>query len=259
MEKMEYTYTIQELSFVEGEKYIYGQIYLPDAGRKKYPVVILSHGYGVNHLVLTDFAELLAKAGIAAYVFDYCGGGYGCKSSGTVMDMSVLTELADLELVLQSIYDFEFVDHKHIFLCGESQGGFVSALCASRRKSQLAAVILLYPAFMIPEVARKTYREDADIPEKIVRLGMSIGKKYYIDAKTVDIYKQIANFDKKVLIFHGDKDDLVPLRYSQKAVKVYPDAKLIVVPGAQHGFYGGDVTKVAKDMIAFIEQGLEGQ
>lgn len=250
--KMEYQYTIQELSFVDEKKYIYGQVYLPDDDRKKYPVVILSHGYGVNHLVLTDFAELLAKAGIAAYVFDFCGGGYGCKSSGTVREMSVLTELADLEFVLQSIYDLEFVDNRHIFLCGESQGGFVSALCAAKRKSQLAAIILLYPAFMIPEIARRQYREDEDIPEKVVRLGMVVGKKYFLDARTINAYRQIIGFDKKVLIFHGDKDDLVPLSYSQRAVKVYPDARLIVMEGAEHGFYGEDVVKAAKDIVAFI-------
>ena len=69
-------YKIQELSLVDGDKYIFGQLYLPDDERKEYPTVILCHGYGVNHMALADFAELLAEAGIAAYTFDFCGGGF---------------------------------------------------------------------------------------------------------------------------------------------------------------------------------------
>lgn len=46
----------------------------------------------------------------------------------------------------------------------------------------------------------------------------------------------IGAYEGPVLILHGDKDELVPLYYSQEALKEYKDAELIVLEGQKHGF-----------------------
>ena len=52
-----------------------------------------------------------------------------------------------------------------------------------------------------------------------------------------------------IVFQHGDADDIVPLSYSERALEVYPAARLQVLPGAGHGFYGEDA-QVAIDAIA---------
>lgn len=47
------------------------------------------------------YAEKMAAAGIAAFIFDYNGGGVGSKSSGKSTEMSVLTEIKDLKAVIE--------------------------------------------------------------------------------------------------------------------------------------------------------------
>ena len=61
--------------------------------------------------------------------------------------MSVLTEKADLEAVLEEVKQWDFVDTGSIYLMGNSQGGLVTALTAAEHKEEIRAVILIYPAF----------------------------------------------------------------------------------------------------------------
>lgn len=44
-----------------------------------------------------------------------------------MLDTSVLTEQADLQMVVSGICELSFVDQKHLFLMGCSRGGMVSA------------------------------------------------------------------------------------------------------------------------------------
>ena len=50
---------------------------------------------------------------------------------GGMLDMSVLTEQADLQMVVSGIRELSFVDQKHLFLMGCSREGMVSAMEAA--------------------------------------------------------------------------------------------------------------------------------
>lgn len=69
-----------------------------------------------------------------------------------------------------------------------------------------------------------------------------------------DIYKDIKSYKKKVLIVHGDRDDIVPLSYSRKAVKTYSSADLKVIKGAGHGFAGAEEDKAVKYMLSYLKK-----
>ena len=59
--------------------------------------------------------------------------------------MSVLTEKADLEAVLDEVMRWECVNTDSIYLMGNSQGGYVSTLVAAERPDDIRAIILIYP------------------------------------------------------------------------------------------------------------------
>ena len=56
-----------------------------------------------------------------------------------------------------------------------------------------------------------------------------IGRVYGEDAVSFDIYDVMTAYKGDVLILHGDKDMIVPLSYSERAVEVLENAKLIVM------------------------------
>lgn len=68
------------------------------------------------------------------------------------------------------------------------------------------------------------------------------------------MYEEIKDFDKPVLILHGDKDTVVPLEYGKKAAAVYHDAEFVTFPGEIHGFMGKGKLRAAKLSYEFFER-----
>lgn len=244
------TYQVLERPVRRDRLSIYGQLYLPARQAQKMPMVIISHGFGGNIGSVEDYAPILARSGIVAYVFDFCGGGQASRSDGSTTDMSVLTEVEDLSAVLEMAKALPFVDERNIFLMGESQGGLVSALVGAKHSTDIQGLILLYPAFRIEDDFNAFKSRGEPWPRS--QFGVPIGKRYADDARALDTYATIAKFTGKVLILHGDRDSMVPLSYSRKAIDAYRSATLVVMPGAGHGFYGQDLTLAGQKIVAFI-------
>ena len=249
-----YEYRTQELYAERDGKRLYGVVYIPEGVEEKMPAVIFSHGYAGNYQVGVSYAEALAEKGYVTYCFDFSGGSPGSRSDGSTLEMSVFTEQADLEAVIHMMQEQEFVDAEQIFLAGTSQGGAVSAITAAENREEIQGLILFYPAFMIPERMREMFPTKADIPDTYHYLWMDVGRMYAESVLDYDIFDAVSSYDRDVLILHGDADSIVPLSYSEKALSVYPSARLEVFPGAGHGFYGEDEAQA----IRYMEEYLAG-
>ena len=230
------SYRIEKLTLKVGGDDIYGVMCLPNVEKETYPAVILSHGFGSNAESCKPYAKIFAANGYAAYAFDFRGGGADSRSSGATTEMSVLTEAEDLTAVLEQVRTLDYVDESRVFLWGASQGGFVSSYVAANRPDDVKALILYYPAFVLQDDARARYPNLDDIPEIENLWGTELGAIYSMDAMSFDIYGVIGNYKGDVLIVHGDRDDVVPLSYSERAATVYKSANLIVFEGGGHGF-----------------------
>ena len=228
------------------------QLYLPKGGNAPYPLVIIGHGFGVNMLFSAEYAEDFAQNGIAAYAFDFVGGGHNIKSSGNMTDMSVLTEAADMNTVLNGLAVRDDIDESNIFLMGESQGGFVASYVAGTRPKDVRGLIALCPAYILQDDAWRRTPDPKHIPERMHVMGTTIGRIYNADAMSFDIYDVIARYDGPTLLIHGTADGIVPIAYSRRAVKVFPDAELLEIAGAGHGFYGEDDRLATKKAIEHV-------
>ena len=244
-----YAFETQELWTERDGQRIYGVLYVPQGAGDRMPALLCSHGFGGSWRSCAQYAEAMAARGYVVYCFDFCGGSPGSRSDGTTLEMSVFTEQADLEAVLAMAQGLDFVDPDRIFLLGTSQGGAVSAITAAEHADEIRGLILLYPAFVLVDNANERDSSPEEIPESTFFLWMEVGRAYFAPLIGYDIYEDIAGYEKEVLLLHGDADDIVPLSYSERALEVYPEARLQVLPGAGHGFYGEDA-QVAIDAIA---------
>lgn len=217
-----------------GKNRIYGQVYVPDGVGYHRPTVILSHSFGLTYKSMNAYCAMLAKNGYVAYCFDFCGGSKKSKSDGKTTDMTVFTEVKDLESVLSKARALKRVDKNKIFLLGTSQGGLVSALTASKNSSKVRGLILMYPGLNMADEMTKNYK--GHVPKTANFLVMTVGHDYISTLIDYDIYGNIKNFKKDVIIIHGTADSRVPIRYSEKAVKTYKSATLYRIQGANHGF-----------------------
>ena len=174
-------------------------------------------------------------------------------SNGKMVSMSTLTEWRDLSCVTDAVSQMDFVDQENLFLLGESMGGFVSAYTAAQRPEDYRAIVLLYPAFVLQDDAwAKFPGGPQEAPEVEVIYGMEIGRQSYIDNMSFDIYEVIDSYQGDVLIVQGDADPVVPLSYSERALDVYPSARLVVIEGASHGFRGANVEKAGMVSLDFV-------
>ena len=249
----------QELCFGDDGSKIYGRLWLPEGKEGKLPTVICSHGLNSSYRATEHMiGKSLAMAGFAVYCYDFRGGSPRSKSQGNPADMSVFTEQDDLNRVMDHIRTLPMVDADRLFLMGESQGGFVSAITADQRSEEIRAMILYYPAFCIPEDARNRYPNLEAIPEKTGRRGNMMGKAYHEKLFDYEVYDHIAGFNKPVLIIHGDRDPVVKMPYIERAASVYPDAQLEILRNQSHGFTPAGVSAAAHMAYDFLVEQLKG-
>ena len=169
--------------------------------------------------------------------------------------MSVLTEVSDLEAVLQEVITWDFIDPDRITLFGTSQGGLVSSLVATKHESQLQGLILFYPAFVILDDIHNRYPTKESIPERTNYMGwIEVSKKYMLDVYDMDFYQEVGNYQKDVLIIHGNRDSIVDLEYSKKLNTVYSNSVLKVIDGAGPGFYGDYFQESIAQIMNYFNQ-----
>lgn len=247
-----YEYRTEELYASRDGKQIYGVVYIPQNAGERMPTIIYSHGFGGSHQYGTQYAEAMAARGYVVYCFDFCGGSPGSRSDGSTLEMSLFTEQADLEAVIKMMQELDYVDNSNLFLLGTSQGGAVSALTGAKHPDEIKGMVLLYPAFVMVDNANELFHSAEEIPGTYYFMWMNVGRTYFEPLLDYDIYADITDYTKDILILHGDADSIVPLSYSEKAVEVYSSAQLKVLPGAGHGFYGDD----AEQAIGYITEYL---
>jgi dienelactone hydrolase len=234
---------------------IFGISYMPKHP-KKCPVVIFSHGYNGTNADFIMNSEYLATHGVGAFCFDFCGGSVNSKSDLMTTEMSIFTEKEDLCAVIDHVKRWDNIDPHNIFLFGGSQGGLVTALTAEERTDDVKGILLLYPAFCIAEDWNKRYPTFESIPETHELWGMTLGRTFFECIHGYNVFQHIGNFNKNVLIFHGDEDEIVALAYGKKASTLYPHANMEIFPGEGHGFSEAGNRRVAEMTCEFVKTNI---
>ena len=247
-----YDYEVREIYCENNGKKIYGEAYIPKTDGKL-TTVITSHGLGANHNSGASYAKKYAPKGYAVYTFDFCGGSNSNnpnKSDGSPLEMSVMTEVSDLEAVLTAAKSWDFVDPDRIFLQGGSQGGLVSAITGINHQDEIAGMILLYPAFGMYDFVCSFDVESLD--DEIRAGSMTVGKNFVTDLREYDVREDLYKFTKPVLVIQGSEDDIVLPESTEEAVKLFPNAEYHLIQGAEHGFSGEYHDEAAKTVVDYL-------
>ena len=248
-----YDVKVQKLPVRAGEHTLYGELLLPRGKTGPLPTVICCPGFGTSFQFCKKTVGMcLAMSGFAAYCFDFYGGCKGSKSGGTMLEMSIFTERDDLSAVIEYIKKLDVVDQENLFLLGESQGGCVVGITAPCHRDDIRAMVQYYPAFCIPDDARKQFASVSDILETYKVFNRKIGRIYAEKLLDFDVYQEIAPYDRPVLIIHGDTDQIVDVSYGRRAAEVYSDAQFVCLQGEDHSFSGKGKLQAAQLAFDFF-------
>ncbi len=214
--------------------------------------VILCHGFMAGVLETEPYAKALAKAGYCSFVFEFAGGSRGLLSTGKSTDMTISSEIKDLEAVMAYVKSLDFVDYDKLVIGGGSQGGFVSGFTAAKHPDEVKKLILLYPALCIPDDCRAGQNFDMvydpkNIPDEIHGKFVTLSGNYPREMLEVDPIDVISSFPGEVLLTCGVKDPIVNYSYMTKLTEAFlskrgktrlSDAGISFFPvqDAEHGF-----------------------
>ncbi len=263
--KKKKTYSRTEFCCERDGLVIRGTEYRPKGDRL--PVAVVCHGFMAYQDTVKQYAMALAELGYLACTFDFCGGSViKGKSGGRTTEMSVLTEIRDLECVLRYVTGKSYADPDNITVMGCSQGGFVSALTAAKGIFPVKKLVLFYPAFCIPYDARAGKMLWASfhpqhIPETFRCGPMKLGACYVKDVIEMKPYREIQGYAGDVLIVHGAKDKLVHPKYSKRAFRAYRRSgaarkvRFEILKNGKHGFS----KKADKQAVSILREFMTAQ
>ncbi|HBE78766.1 MAG TPA: alpha/beta hydrolase [Firmicutes bacterium] len=242
-----------------------GMLHIPDGISGRIPVAAIFHGFTGNkmepHFIFVKLSRLLEKKGIASVRFDFGGSG---ESDGDFADMTLSKELEDAKAILAFVKQLDFVNLERIAVVGLSMGGVVASMLAGDCREDIKALCLWAPAGNMRDIPLKG-KSNAEISEADQKGfldigGLALGTEFIKDIHSFDFWKKPAQYDKKVLILHGNRDETVPFDTSRQYLEVYGDkAKLHTIDGGDHTFNNLEQENEVLDYtIGFLEEELKG-
>lgn len=233
---------------------IAGMLHLPSVNRKrKFPGVILCHGFTGNkaesHFIFTRMARVLACCGIVCLRFDFRGSG---DSSNYFEDMSLFTEIEDVENVYHYLIRKKFVDKEKIGVLGLSMGAVSAVYLVSRYP--VKSICLWSPVAFPSEIEKKILtRKLKKKIEKEGKLylngyGFRIGKEFIDSLKKVNPQSAASNFKGYAFVIHSKDDTIINVSHSIAYYKSFHNSsrlrRLVILPRGGHTFVFEDAENI---------------
>lgn len=177
--------------------------YLParSAGEKPTPLVIFFHGNGELIDYWPETFEGLRELGIGVLLVEYPG--YG-RSGGKPSERSIReTALAAYDTAA----NHPDIDPARIVVYGRSLGGGAACILAEQR--QAAALIL-----------QSTFSSTAQFARKMLLPGFLVLDRF-------DNLTALDGYDGPVLVFHSERDDLIPFEHARRLVSAAERGELV--------------------------------
>jgi uncharacterized protein len=226
---------MEPLNFRLDDRTIRGTLHLPE--RDDAPGVVLCHGFSGTR---TEFGHTyvrlgkrLAERGIAAYRFDFAGGG---ESDGEYGDITVSDQVSQALAALDAVGAQPGIDAERLSLLGMSLGGLTASLAAAKR--EVRCLGLWAPAAIAVD-AEVTRIRQATIAEHGYDDfgGTPIFKRYADDAETIDAFADAAGHTGPVLLAAGSEDGIFAPGVFEGYQKLYGDKlEYHKLDGVGHGF-----------------------
>lgn len=234
-------------------------------GKSAVPIVICCHGLTGTKIGssyrLVAIARLLEPAGIATIRFDFAGCG---ESEGRFEEVTAGSQLDDLRAVIAFLQAGSEFDMSRVAIVGSSFGAYTAAR-ATHLLSGLRCSVFLAP------VADPRRLTDQGMPPAAVDLlrkrgwvdhhGLKLCTPFFDTLPTEDVPAMLARAGAPLLVFHGQRDDQVPISEGRSYEKALNAAgvpvDLRVLDTADHGMRGVEFTeKIVNESVDWLTRHL---
>jgi len=237
---------------------------------EKSPLVLLLHGFASKKDEVGDLSKRLAQQlceqGIGSLRIAYRGWG---ESKGKMTDITLATELDDIDMAYSYIENLPWVDQQRIGVVGFSMGGGLAIIDSQRNPQRYKSLVTWSSAGDFEKdlkdlLGQAIFDEAAKTGMAYIDLGwrqFTLGKGFFESLSEYDIAAAISQYDGAYLAIAGSDD--FSSAYSQDYVTV-SQAKpkhALIIPGADHifGVLGDDQSTaqhVIKETVTWLEATL---
>lgn len=218
---------------------LHAKLAMPEGFRDgdKCGLCILIHGL-TGHMEerhIIAVSDLMNEMGLASLRVEMYGHG---QSGGKFEDHDLLKWLSNASAVTDYAKSLDFVTD--LYVCGHSQGGLTAILLAGMRPDDFKALIPLSAAVMVPDGARNGILlghsfDPHHVPDEFYLSPVHKLKGGYVRAaQLIDLNWAVSNYTGPVLIIHGDKDEAVPVNYSEELDEIYENSEMWIISGDDH-------------------------
>lgn len=215
----------------EGQK-IFGMLHRP-LGQKKCPAVLMCHGFAGQktgkYRIYVLISQRLAALGIASLRIDFRGSG---ESEGDFSEMTVEGEVNDALKGLQFLRSHPNIDAERIGLLGNSFGGAVAVLAASKdgniKSMALLAALFNSNQWQKQWEALRAHAGDAGTQKELARIldGNVPGAAFYRSFFALNLEPSVSALDGVPLLhIHSDNDERVGIDQAEHYKRCRAGAK----------------------------------
>ena len=221
--------------------------------------IIFFHGFmsDITGEKPSTFRKYCRKKKIGFLTFEYSGHG---KSSGKFTEGNISKWTNDAKQLIKA----KTKSKKKIIFIGSSMGSWIALNLLPVFKKQIKGFIGISsaPEFLEKLMWRKFTKKIKKIitTNKIYYLKEGewtypITKQLIINGRKNKVLNKKINLNIPITLFHGLKDEIVPLTFSKKILKIFPKAKkkLIKIKNGDHSLSKkNDLKKICKELNHII-------
>lgn len=227
--------------------------------QKKYPLVVMLHGFTANRngprFAFVRLARLLEKQGIGSIRFDFLGSG---ESDLDFEEMTYMAECKQVIHILEEVKKLE--DVSEIYLLGHSMGGAIAGNIAALFPDLIKKCCLWAPAFCMPALIgyMKQSGEVSEIEEGVYDCkGLRLSSKFVDEITNLDLLLHLEDYQNPLMIIHGTKDEAVPFESSKAYLNQYQreDIQFVEILDGSHNYeVYREISVVLENTVRFFTE-----
>ena len=242
---------VNEVTVQNGARAVPATVVVPD-GEGPFPAVVMNHGHGGGRQENGGFgriAKALADKGILTIRMDFAGSG---DSKEPFTEGYLTNMISDSNASLGYILENYAVDKDRLGIFGYSMGGRIALTIGAASDNPYKAIGLLAPSadwgqeMMVGFLGGQAeydrlYAEsggEKGYAEFVTQWGQTqqLSRRWFDDMIASKPLELAGSFMGPMIVVHGDKDVVVPTAVNEAVIATYPEASLVVVPEADHGY-----------------------
>ena len=223
--------------------------------------VIFLHGFmsDIEGEKPTKFAKYCKRKKINFLAIEYSGHG---KSYGKFTNGNISKWTNDAKKLIKNKFE-----KKNFIMIGSSMGSWIALNLINIYKKQTRGFVGIgsAPEFLeklmwnkFTKEIKKTINKKKIYYLKHGDYTYPLTKQLFLDGKKNKVLKKKIKIKIPVTMFHGSKDDVVPIKFSKKILNIFPKAKkkMFIIKGGDHSLskknYLNKICKELDDMIKNI-------